>query len=261
MVSSIKKQKIGEERLNKQGCLMKIIEYNNKLDIVVEFQDEYRAKVHTNYSAFNKNSVRNPYYPSVYGVGMIGNKYSMSKNSEDIKEYKLWHSVMLRCYDSKYSERYPTYKDVTCCKEWLLFENFYEWLHSQPNFEKWLNSSNHEWHLDKDILVKNSKIYSPSTCCLVPQNVNLLFAKLKRTKELPVGVKPNKNRFQARCQNPFTGNRDYLGSYSTKEQAFEAFKKYKEILIKQVAEIEYSKGNITKQCYDAMMCYEVEIDD
>ena len=35
----------------------------------------------------------------------------------------------------------------------------------------------------------------------------------------------------------------------------------KEDLIKQVAEIEYAKGNITKQCYNAMMNYEVEITD
>ena len=36
---------------------------------------------------------------------------------------------------------------------------------------------------------------------------------------------------------------------------------HKENLIKQVAKEEYSKGNITKQCYEAMMKYEVEITD
>lgn len=39
------------------------------------------------------------------------------------------------------------------------------------------------------------------------------------------------------------------------------YKKHKEEIIKQVAEIGYKSGNITKQCYDAMMAYEVEITD
>ena len=43
--------------------------------------------------------------------------------------------------------------------------------------------------------------------------------------------------------------------------AFNAYKIYKENIIKQVAEIEYLNGNITKRCYDAMLSYEVEITD
>ena len=41
----------------------------------------------------------------------------------------------------------------------------------------------------------------------------------------------------------------------------DAIKEYKEYIIKQVAQEEYAKGNITKQCYEAMMNYEVEIAD
>lgn len=42
---------------------------------------------------------------------------------------------------------------------------------------------------------------------------------------------------------------------------FMHIKKRKEEIIKQVAEMELSKGNISKQCYEAMMNYEVEITD
>lgn len=61
--------------------------------------------------------------------------------------------------------------------------------------------------------------------------------------------------------NPFTNKFEYLGFYSTPEKAFYVYKAYKEKIIKQVAEFEYSKGNITEQCYEAMMKYEVEITD
>lgn len=44
-------------------------------------------------------------------------------------------------------------------------------------------------------------------------------------------------------------------------EAFEAYKIYKELIIKQVAKEEFDIGNITKKCYDAMIHYEVEITD
>ena len=53
-----------------------------------------------------------------------------------------------------------------------------------------------------------------------------------------------------------------IGYYSTPEKAFYlGYKPYKENIIKQVAQIEYDNGNITEECYQAMMNYEVEIDD
>ena len=51
----IEKQKVDrlcEENVNNQGCLMRIIEYNKFSDIVVEFQDEHRNIVNTNYDSF-----------------------------------------------------------------------------------------------------------------------------------------------------------------------------------------------------------------
>lgn len=249
-----------EEKLNNQGCLMKIVKYNNCEDIVVEFQDIYKGKIHTNYQAFLNGGVKNPYYPSVYNTGMIGTKYKMKLNGKDTKEYKVWVDMLRRCFDKNRKEEHPTYKDISCCKEWLLFENFYEWLHSQENFEKWYNGK--RWDLDKDILIKGNKIYSPEYCSLVPQNVNKLFIKRDTCRgDLPIGVTRNGKGFRAECMNPFKKKREYSTTYSTPEQAFKAYKQYKENIIKQVAQMEYCKGNITKQCYDAMIKYEVEITD
>ena len=41
-----------EEKLNNQGCLMKIVEYNNSSNIIIEFQDEYKYRVKTIYGNF-----------------------------------------------------------------------------------------------------------------------------------------------------------------------------------------------------------------
>lgn len=249
-----------EEKLNNKGCLMRIVEYNNNSDILVEFQDKYKARVRTQYCNFKSGSIRNPYYPNIYGVGMTGNKYPTAIKRDPIKEYLTWHNIIQRCFTDRVKKKQPAYKDVTCCNEWLNYEKFYEWLHSQLNFDKWKNGS--RWAIDKDILNKGNKIYSPENCCLIPQNVNCLFLKREAERgEYPIGVSYRNEGFLASCHNPFTDQREELGYYSTPEKAFYTYKAYKEDLIKQVAQIEFNKGNITERCYKAMMNYVVEITD
>lgn len=254
------------EKFNNQGCLMKIVEYVGSDDVTVEFQDKYKCRVHTKYSHFISGGVRNPYHPNVFSVGIVGNKYPAKINGKHTKEYKVWHDVVARSYADKPKNKRPTYTDVTCCDEWLLFENFYEWLHSQENFNKWYD--NDSWAIDKDILVKGNKVYSSDTCCLVSSDVNNLFTKSDRSRgEYPIGVYFHKrlNKFCAqiskRNKKLNKNQQDCLGYYDTAEQAFNVYKKAKESYIKQVAQEEYDKGNITKRCYDAMMNYEVEITD
>lgn len=253
-------ERLDEERLNYQGCLMRIIEYIDANNIIIEFQDEYMAKIHTSYGNFRKGSIKNPYFPSVCGVGMTGNKYPIKINGNLVKEYNIWRHMLARCFNKKFKEENSSYEDVSCCKEWLLFENFFEWLHSQENFDKWL--CNDKWAIDKDILIKGNKIYSPETCCLVPLNVNNLFIKQSFVRgKYPIGVSYNENKkmFDVHCS--LNHKCIYLGSFLTLKEAFCVYKEYKENIIKQVAQIEYDKGNITKECYEAMLNYKVEITD
>ena len=250
-------ERLDATKLNNKGCLMKIIQYNNKRDILVEFQDEYKEIVHTNYYNFKVGKVK---YPSVCEVGIIGNKYPICINNKNIKEYQTWTDMLKRVFKAKY----PTYQDATVCEEWLLYENFYEWLHSQENFEKWLNGE--RWALDKDILVKGNKVYSPETCCLVPHDVNTLFVKSEKTRgDYPMGVskRSNRNGYSAKIIYGRKNHKEKISSYQypTIEEAFYAYKESKEKYIKEIAKESYENGDITKKCYLAMMNYEVEITD
>ena len=255
-----KNERLGLTGYNKQGCLMKIIEYNCSTDIIVEFQDEYKAHVHTRFDHFQEKAVRNPYYPSVYGIGIIGDNGYNTNNSY---EYQTWHDIFRRCYDPKYHTNKPSYISCEVCENWRFYKNFYEWIISQSNYYC-LKDAN-DCRVDKDILIKGNKIYSPDTCCLVPGVVNSLFVKADRNRgAYPIGVSKihkDSDLFQARCNNPFSRETISIGIYNTPEDAFYAYKNYKENIIKQVAINEYKKGTITKQCYDAMMTYEVEITD
>lgn len=249
--------RLGKITHNNQGCLMEVIAYDGANNVTVEFKDEYKARVHTAYRWFLSGEVKNPYYASVLKVGIVGTKYPTTINNKMTKEYQTWRDMLRRCFDEKYKEKYPTYKDVTCCKEWLLYENFYEWLHNQENFKQWLNGD--RWCLDKDILNKGNKTYSPDTCCLVPEYINLIFVQQKSNKELFSGVAKNGKLFKAQYVNLITNKTEYLGNYQTSYDAFLAYKQHKENSIKQVAEKEYSIGNITNSCYIAMMNYEIEL--
>lgn len=64
--------RIGEVRRNNFGTLMKIIDYRNCDNIVVEFQDRYKCQKNTTYVNFRRGQVKNPYDKTACGVGYIG---------------------------------------------------------------------------------------------------------------------------------------------------------------------------------------------
>lgn len=247
-------ERVGTTKLNNKNEIMTVVEYINTHNIVVEFQDEYKGRVHTSWAMFESGAVKNPYRPTVFGAGIIGDKYKSKIKNRLTIEYRTWQNMLQRCFSKNYKNSHPAYQDVTCCNEWLLFENFYDWLHSQENFDKWASTS--RGALDKDILIKGNRVYTPNACCLVPQRINALFIKRKEYRgDCPIGVSKLKKYYVADCHG------DYIGLCNSQEKAFQIYKDYKEKMIKQTAQEEYDEGNITKECYNAMMNYEVEIDD
>lgn len=255
-----KTQRLGEEKYNYQGCLMKIIEYNKASDIVVEFQDDYKYRVKTRYDHFKDGSVKNRYGAGVQNYGISGNKYKLTNEDGSMtKEYQLWCGMIRRTTNESYKEKNPWYKDVTCCPEWLCYDNFYEWMHNEPNFDTWNNLD--QGAVDKDIICKGNKCYDPAHCVLVPQRINSMMTNRRGDRGLyPIGVHKQENKFISTCCDG-NANQVYLGIYDAPEDAFYAYKEYKEKVIKRVADEEYNAGNITKRCRDALYAYEVEITD
>lgn len=266
-----KQERLGEIKENKEHLgkyKMKIIKYNGKDDIIIEFQDEYKARVHTQYGNFKKGNVKNPYHPSVYGVGYLGEgKYKPSENGKSTKIYEVWVSMLQRCYDPYFLNKRPTYRDCMVCNEWHNFQNFAKWWE-----EKLYECNNERMELDKDILVKGNKIYSPETCLIVPNRINLLFCKRQnRRGKYPIGVTDtiknidNKTYlylivscsilYGEKCKIKHLGNFPLNRPF----QAFTVYKNFKESYIKQIAD-EY-KNFIPTKLYSALYRYEVEIND
>ena len=246
--------RIGQENYNNQGCMMTIIAYRNANDIDVKFNDEFNTVV-TNkyYVAFKRGSINNPNHASVYNIGRLGKgDYSKKK---DLKAYEAWRSMIQRCYSMKYQLKQPTYVGCEVCEEWHCFQTFAEWY-----YNNYYEIPDQRMALDKDILFKGNKVYSPDTCMFVPQCINNLFTKCdKHRGGLPIGVSYHKqhNKYLARCNDG--SEQIFLGYYNTLEEAFEAYKQYKEQTIKDIAE-EY-RNVIPEVLYNAMINYEVEIED
>lgn len=253
---------IGLENHNNQGYLMKVKSYNKYDDVEVEFAEPYSCVLRTKLGHFFNGDIVNPYAPTICGIGIVGNKYSTvleNNNKIHCEEYQMWSNMIKRCYDQKRIHKNPTYHDVVVDPVWFYYENFYEWIHKQENFEIVRHL---DYGIDKDILVKGNKKYSPDRCTLVPTRVNNLLLKSNTIRgDCLIGVHYHKRNRKYVAQCGGKNNGVYLGSFDTEIDAFNAYKKYKENMIKTVAEEEYQKGTITEQCYQALMNYEVEITD
>lgn len=257
---SKKIDRIGEEKINNFGSKMIIKEHRKYSDIDVYFPEYDWTFVHATCQSFKNGNIKCPYERRYYGKGFLGEgKYKMSENRKHTKEYKIYHSMLKRCYDPKYQEKYPTYKGCKVEDYLLNFQNMCEWI--KNNYYK---VPGERMCLDKDILYKGNKVYSRETCIFVPERINLLFIKNNNDRgDCPIGVTPTSSgNYEAKCNNGY-GKMDYLGTYSTKEEAFQAYKEYKENLIKEV--INSYEGRIPEPFYtrlkEAMYNYKVEIDD
>ena len=250
-----KTDRTGEEKLNTFGSRMIIIAYRRCDDIDVYFPEYNWICKNIQYTSFKNGYIKCPYEKRHYNIGYIGEgNYKEFKKGRHSKCYETWHRMLQRCYSEKYQEKQPTYKGCTVCEEWLCFQNFAKWF-----YENYYDVEGQRMNLDKDILIKGNKIYSPKTCIFLPQRINNLFTKRQNDRgNMPIGVRHYGNKYQARC-NDGTDKIITLNSCNTLEEAFQDYKNYKEELIKQVAD-EY-KDKIPEKLYNAMYNYKVEIDD
>ena len=166
--------------------------------------------------------------------------------------------MLRRCYDPYEINREPVYIDCYVCDEWLCFQNFAEWF-----YNNYYEIEGQRMHLDKDILIKGNKIYSPNTCIIVPERINKLFIRKERKKDknLPIGVfYYNNNGLMAKISKT-RKNKEIVGVFPLDKpfQAFTCYKENKENYIKQVAD-EY-KDLIPNKLYEAMYRYEIDIND
>lgn len=144
-----------------QGSMARVLEVINCNKILIEFQDEYRYKKYVPNSEIKSGSILNPYYKSVCGVGYLGVDTKNTTEGNYNRCKNTWMSIIRRGYDKQTKIKRPKYLGCSVCDEWHNFQNFKKWYD-----ENYYEINGERMCIDKDIITKDNKIYSPKACIL-----------------------------------------------------------------------------------------------
>ena len=245
---------VGKVCKSKLSGDFKILKYNDTTNVEIQFlKTGFETSARLDHVKSGK--IKDRYVPSVYGVGILGTKYPTKVNDVQTKEYGLWKSMLRRCYSDNFKKKNPTYIDCEVSDKFKSYEYFYEWCNKQIGFGVG------GFEIDKDLLIKGNKVYSESTCVFLPQEINTLLIKSTASRgEHLIGVHwSNTNKAFVAQVGKNKGKQEWLGCFNTEVEAFNAYKQAKEAFVKEVAE--KWKDRIDPRAYNALMNYEVSIDD
>jgi hypothetical protein len=235
------------KRTNRQGEVwtnndeenLHILEYNGVNDCTIQFEDGTIVK-NVQYHNIVSGGVKNNNRKSVFGIGYIGyGNYKASIKSKHTKCYSIWRGMLQRCY-FQYKKFNTTYLNVNVCDEWFNFQNFAQWY--EDNYVE-------GWQLDKDLLSTDCKIYSPTTCCFIPQEINCLFKEQKET----TGTVKVKDKYKSQIGKNKVHN--HIGTFDSLEDANKAYKDEKKKYILNIAEQYKEQLNIN--VYNKLTNYEI----
>lgn len=235
------------------GGSCKIISVVGNGKVEIEFTGYEGQSIYVYKDNLIKGKVKNPFKPSLCGIGVIGKgKYDSKTTINGVNIYRIWVGMVKRCYCAITLKNSPSYLGCSVDESFLSFQVFAEWCLSQNFLKK-------GFQLDKDLLVRGNRVYSAETCCFLPKDLNdvLSYRKNSKSKYL-IGVSCNsEGRFISKIGLP--NKQKYLGTYDTAELAFYVYKEAKESYIKELAN-QY-KDQIDPRAYSALMSWEVNIDD
>lgn len=239
----------GEVLRNSEGSEFIVLSAASRNKLNIKYLDNFGHETTVSLGRVLGGSIKNPFAPKVYGFGYMGvGSHRSAIKGKRTPEYETWKAMMSRAYDARLHQRNPAYSGCSVCPEWHNFQTFADWLHSQDN---WLKPG---FEMDKDIAHPGNKIYGPEFCELIPRRINALRMVTRSREDLPPGVSTSPNgRYRASCRN---GNGNVkLGTHSSKEAAFSAYKAFKESVIREAAN--YHRNEISERAYLSMINHAV----
>ena len=164
----------GKTIKSKSYGYFKVIDINSKYADIVFIKTGF--KLRTKPVLASKGSVKDKLYPSIHGVGYVGDgDYKTGSFGVANKAYCTWIGMIKRCYASYSSVKTPSYGNVSVCSSWHNFQNFADW------YYKNYPSDGGYYELDKDKnAVGGVKVYSPYTCEFLTPSENVEVSQAKR---------------------------------------------------------------------------------
>ena len=175
-------------------------------------------------------------------------------------EYKQYLAMIERCKTNGQTQTtYESYINVTLSEDFNTFEKWLEWAKEQIGFGNTADNGK-RWPLDKDILLKGNKLYSPDYCVFIPNEINNFVTNRKTDRgEYPIGVhySTKDKKYVASCS--MNSKKYYIGGYNSIEESFMAYKQFKEQAAKQLA-IQYT-NLVDIRVIEALNNFTVDIND
>lgn len=230
------------------------LDTNRKQYVIIKWLDEFGYEMEVSTSNLSQGRVLNPYEKTVYGVGYLGTGFNKTGGRKVTIEYATWYGMFNRSYSDTYRRNKPTYNECFVNENWHCFDDFIGWSVGAIGW------GNKDWQIDKDLLTKGNKEYGPSTCIMLPRKLNMLIVnRVGGRGDLPIGVQWDKERSKYKGQFKEFDGKGKSKRFSNPDDAFIYYKTNKERVVKEAAEI--YKGQIDPRAYDALMSWEISIND
>lgn len=176
-----------------------------------------------------------------------GGIHKTKVNGRHSAVYLAWYNMIMRCYSEDVHLRQPAYIGCSISSDWHDFQDFADWYDKNCYSKK-------GYQLDKDLLVAGNKIYSPITCCFIPQELNKLLIISKQARgHYPQGVDFNLNAGKYRAQIRIDKKKVYLGLFDCPNEAHRAYVIAKESYVKKKA-LEW-QDRIADNVFQALMSW------
>lgn len=234
---------VGKVFKNTQGCDMLVIEELEYPTVKIRFLDDFRYERVAEKYLVKSGKVKNPYSKTLLDRGYIGvGEYSCGMDSRGREEYAVWRGIFHRCYKDGPLGIKPYYTNCVVSEKWFDFQNFAGWLEPKKMHR-------FGWLIDKDLLVRGNREYGPDFCCLLPCVLNNnIQIRTKKISNLPVGVGKSGNKFAAFL------TKEYIGLFSTAEDAHRAYCNQKDKLIHTLAK--EHRENLMPEAYDKLILWD-----
>lgn len=256
------KIKVGDTFPSTSCNTFTVIGVKNQENITIKFNDTQGYEVVVSSQTIRNGRVKNPYFPRLFNKGYFGNgKYkarigSSSVNSKSTDEYRAWINMLSRCYDPNYigtKAGQMCYSGVQVTDSWLNFQVFAEW-YCKELVAVELKSPETKFVLDKDLLSPDVKIYSPETCCLIPEQLNIALIdklSLNKTRKLSTIRKCKNGTYSVgvSLNKKFTT----FSGYKTEKECFDLYLRNKEKELNN--SIENYKSIFNNEVYSALIAY------
>lgn len=212
------KIKVGMEFNTNKCGVVRVVEYVSCSNVIVEFLNTGNV-LKTRADKLKSGNLKDKLAPTVYGVGYIGE--GLPKGFSKSRTYKIWNSMLQRCYDSAFLANRPTYCGCTVSENFKSFQYFSNWCENQVGF----NSKG--FQLDKDILSGDVKHYSEDTCVFIPAAINSFVREKPKNCLGATGVYQNKGSSSFYVRVGFGGAEKTLKFFKSERLAKEYYESQK----------------------------------